>query len=57
MVTIVCADLLDPNEEPELWKLVSTYKIQGHSNTCRKYRNKKCRFHFGKNFTNGTIIA
>ena len=28
-----------------------------HSKTCRKYRNEKCRFHFGKFYTNRTIIA
>ena len=27
-----------------------------HSNTCRKYRNEKCRFHFGNFFTTHTII-
>ena len=25
--------------------------------TCRKHRNGKCRFHFGKFFTSRTIIA
>ena len=32
---IILAELLDPNEEPELWNLVSTYQIHRHSKTCR----------------------
>ena len=54
---IVRADLPDPNTESELYELVKTYQIHRHSKTCRKYRNQNCRFHFGKFFTNQTIIA
>ena len=33
------------------------HQIHRHSKTCCKYRNEKCRFHFGKFFTNKNIIA
>ena len=49
--------LPDPNEEPELWNLICTHQIHRHSKTCRKYRNEKYRFHFGKYFTSCTSIA
>ena len=40
-----------------MFELVKTYQIHHHSKTCRKYKNEKCRFRFGKSFTNTTIIA
>ena len=40
-----------------MFELVKTYQIHRHSKTCRKYRNEKCRFRFGKFFKNKTIIA
>ena len=54
---IIHTDLPDPSSEPDLHELVKTYQIHRHSKTCRKYRNEKCRFHFGKFFTSRTIIA
>ena len=54
---IVRSDLPDSINEPILFKLVKTCQIHHHSKTCRKYRNEKCRFHFGKFFTTRTIIA
>ena len=51
------ADLPDPVLEPELYKLVKTYQVHSHSQTCRKYKNKPCRFNFGHYFTQRTIIA
>ena len=54
---IICVDLPDLNEETKLWNLVSTYQIYRHSKTCRKYRNEKYRFDFGKYFKSLTIIA
>ena len=54
---IVRSDLPDLINEPILFKLVKTCQIHHHSKTCRKYRNEKCRFHFGKFFTTRTIIA
>ena len=55
--SVIRSDLPDPNNEPALFELVKTYQIHRHSKTCRKYRNEKCRFRFGKFFTNKTIIA
>ena len=43
--------------EAMLFELVKTYQIHHHSKTCRKYRNKKRKFHFDKFFTTRTIIA
>ena len=53
----ICTDLPDTCSETDLFELVKTYQIHQHSKTCRKYRNEKCRFHFGKYYTNRTIIA
>ena len=47
----------DPDSEKELFELVKTFQVHKHSKTCRKYRNDKCRFNFGKFFTTRTIIA
>ena len=51
------SDLPDPNNVPALFELVKTYHIYRHSKTFREYRNEKCRFRFGKFFTNKTIIV
>ena len=55
--SIIRTDLPDPHLEPELYQLVKTYQVHRHSRTCRKRRNEKCRFHFGKCFTSQTIIG
>ena len=46
-----------PNEfkDPELFQLVTTYQVHSHSRSCRKY--KKGKNHFGKRFTENTIVA
>ena len=49
--------LPDSFKKPILFELVKTYQIHYHSKTCRKCRNEKCRFHFGKFFTTRSIIA
>ena len=54
---IIRADLPSSNNEPELYDLVKNYQIHRHSKTCRKYKNQKCRFNFGKFFTDHTIVA
>ena len=54
---IVKVYLPDPSETPELHNLVETYQKHTHSRTCRKYKNKACRFGFGRLFTDQTIIA
>ena len=55
--SIVHTDLPDSDEEPELHRLVSQYQIHAHSNSCRKYKNVSCRFHYGRYFTEKTVIA
>ena len=48
-----------PNEvtDLELFQLVTTYQIHSHSRSCRKYKSGKYRYHFGKFFTQNTIVA
>ena len=55
--SIVRSDLPDSVNEPKPFEFVKAYQIHHHLKTCRKYRNEKCRFHFGKFFTTRTIIA
>ena len=31
--------------------------MHSHSKSCHKYKNEKCHYNFGKNFTDGTIIS
>ena len=54
---IIGADLPSSNHEPELYNFVKNYQINRHSKTCRKYKNQKCGFNFGKFFTDHTIVA
>ena len=46
--SIVKAFVPDINENPELLHLVTTYQVHSHSKSCRKYKNEKCRYYFGK---------
>eukprot|EP00111_Clytia_hemisphaerica_P014081 TCONS_00041443-protein len=41
----------------ELYDLVKTYQIHRHSKSCRPFKNRPCRYLFGKFFTEKTIIA
>ena len=54
---IVKAFVPDIRENPELFDLVTTYQVHCHYKSCRKYKNEKCRHHFGKFFTERTIIS
>ena len=54
---IIKAYVPDINENPELHNLVTTYQIHSHSKSCWKYRNGDCRYHFGRFFTDHTVIA
>ena len=31
--------------------------MHSHSKSCRRYKNERCRYHFGKFYTNHTIIS
>ena len=55
--SILKAFVSDKNENPELFHLVTTCQVHSHSKSCRKYKNEKCRYHFGKFFTERTIIS
>ena len=55
--SIVKAYVPNQSEDPELFNLVTTYQLHSHSNSCRKYKNEKCRYRFGKFFTDQTITA
>ena len=55
--SIVRADLPDEEGEPELHDLVKKFQIHCHSQSCRKYKNIPCRFHYGRFFTDRTICG
>ena len=55
--SVVKCELPNREEEPDLYNLVLTYQIHSHSKSCRKYKNKECRYSFGKYFTDRTIVA
>ena len=54
---IIRADFLSSSNKPELYDLVKNYQIHRHSKTRRKYKSQKCRFIFGKFFTDHTFVA
>ena len=54
---LIKADLPNPETDNSLFELVKTYQIHRHSKSCRKYKNDKCRFNFGRFFLDRTIIA
>ena len=51
------ASLPDPQNEPEMFALVKTFQIHSHSRTCWKYKKNKCRFSYGRFFSDRTIIS
>ena len=56
--SIIQTDMPDSvNEKQSLFEMVKTFQIHCHSETCRKYRNHKCRFHFGKLFSSRIIVV
>ena len=48
---IISAELPDEDSEPTLFELVMNYQLHRQSKTCQKYRNRMCRFNFGRFFT------
>ena len=53
----VQAFIRNKETDGELNELVNMYQRHSHSKSCRKYKNVQCRFHFGKFFTDRTIVA
>ena len=47
----------DLESEPELFKLVKLCQIHSHSRTCWKYKKNKCKFSYGRFFSDRTIIS
>ena len=43
---IVSTYVPDPDDNPELYKLVSTYQVHSQSKSCRNYKNTDCRYKF-----------
>ena len=54
---IISARLPDPTNNPKLFEHVKMYQLHRHSKTCRKYKNRLCRFNFGRYYTKKTINA
>ena len=52
----VRTNLIDTDKEPEPFDLVKNYQIHRHSKTYQKFKNKSYRFHYGRNFTDHTIV-
>ena len=55
--SIIRTDMPNSVSEKELFESVKTFQVYRHSKTCRKYRNDKYKFNFGKIFTDRTIVA
>ena len=55
--TTIKVEIPDKNENPDLHDKVKKFQIHAHSQSCRKYKRKKCRFSFPRLFTDETIIA
>ena len=55
--SVVKSYVPDPIENSDLLKLVTTYQVHSHSKSCRKYKNEKWHYDFGKLFTDHTIIS
>ena len=54
---MISAELPDEDSESTLFELAKNYQLHRHSKTCQKYRNGKCRFDFGRFYTERTIVA
>ena len=52
----VQANLSAPDNNPVFYELVNQYQTHKHSKSCRKYKNKLCRYGFGKFFTEKQLL-
>ena len=55
--SVVKAFVPNPIEKSELFHLVTIYQVHSHSKSCWKYKNERCRYHFGNLFIDHTVIA
>ena len=51
------SQLSDHLSDPELFELVKTYQVHGHSRTWWEYNKNEFQFAYGRYFTEKTIIA
>ena len=57
VVNVIHVALPHEAEQPELYKLITTYQLHRHSKICHKYKNESCRFKFWRFFPKWTIVA
>ena len=55
--SVVRGNLPSEEGDPHFYQLVKTFEIHCHSKTCRKYKNSKCHFKFGRFFIGKAIIT
>ena len=46
--SVVCGNFPSEEGDPHLYQLVKTFQFHCHPKTCRKCKNSKCRFKFGR---------
>ena len=55
--SVVCGNVRSEEGDPYLHQLDKTIQIHCISKACDKYKNSKCRFSFGRFFTDKIIVA
>ena len=54
---IIGADPPEEDKEQELFDVRKNFQTYRHTNTYHKFKNKRCRFHYGRYLTDRTVIA
>ena len=54
---VVSANLPSEEADPLLHNLERYFQVHSHLKSCHKYKNKPSRYHFGRFFTERTLIA
>ena len=54
---VIQAPLPSEEIEPCLYDFIKLYQLHKHSNSCRKYKNKSCRYGSGRCFNERAIVA